>query len=85
MADGTATFKLHFPTGNGSDGRRVDAVFGAMNALKQSLRGVFIQHGDSFLSDDGARVNSLINKMDSGAGVFDAVIQCLLPGFQAWK
>src|SRR5437588_1544445 len=63
----------------------IEPPFTFLNALVQRRRRVFRQNRDRFLSDDWPAINTLIDEMNGAAGDLHAVIERLLPGFQARK
>ena len=78
------------PNGNITAGKRghaarIQLMLGDLNPLGQRFGGVVIPHWNRLLADDRAGVHPRIHEMHRAASHFDALIQRLLPGFQAGK
>jgi len=58
-------------------------VLGGMDAVMEGFGCVVIQNGDGLLADDGAGIHAGIHEMDGAAGDLDAMVEGLLPSFEA--
>lgn len=71
--------------GEESDGSWVKRVLRFLNSGVQSFGGVVVVNRDRLLCDDRAGIDALVHQVHGASGHFDAVIERLLPGFQAGK
>src|ERR1017187_10216190 len=83
--DVTPPANLVLATGYAGNGFRVSQVFLNKDAGGQGMRVVGFKHRNRALKDDRAVVQMFIDKVDSAAGHFDAVIECLLLRIEAGK
>ena len=60
-------------------------MFGRVDPLEQGFRGVPVKHGNCLLPNDWPGIHTCVNQVHRAASDFDAIIQCLLPGFQTGK
>lgn len=80
-----ASANTNFTSSQRRDRRRIDFSFHFLNARMQGLRGVSRKNWHGFLGDDRAGINPLIDEMNSHACELHAVLERLLPGFEAGK
>ena len=82
-SEATAAFDADALKSDLLDGFWVEVPLGLLNASVKGGGGVVVVNWDGLLGDDGAGVDTLINKMYGAAGDFDAVIESLFPCFEA--
>jgi hypothetical protein len=80
-----SAFDAHTAKGNHFDGFGIQVPFDLLNAGVQGCGGVVVMHGNGLLGDDGAGIDSLVDKMNGATGHFYTVIEGLFPGFQTGK
>lgn len=76
---------LHLACGQQSDAFREEFVLGYLDPLMEGFSGIVIQDRHGTLTDDGAGIDTGVDEVDGTAGCFDAVVEGLFPGRDAWK
>ncbi len=73
------------PDQNFRRGRRVELVFGDLDAVVEGFRGVAGEDGDALLGDDLAGVDVFVDVVDGAAGFFYSGGEGLFPGAEAFE